>query len=123
MYFNKGYDDLKKVNYANLKLAMADNAESINLLKDYHKRKSKSKALYISAGASIGAALVSFLITANRNHADFDLQHGFSREPAMPRFTASYILLGAGTGLAIGGYLVQFTGLRRLEAAIDHYNR
>lgn len=123
MYFNKGYDDLKKVNYRNLNSAMADDPESIDLLRGYRQSINSSKALYAAAGASITAALVSFLVSANRDKVDFDLQNGFSSEPQMPNFTASYILLGAGAGFAIGGYAVHFRGLRKLEAAVDHYNR
>jgi len=123
MYFNKGYDDLKKVNYANLSQAMADDVESINLLKGYHKNAQISKAMYISAGAALGAAVISFLVTSNRDNGDFDLQHRFSRKPQMPNYTASYILMGAGVGLAIGGSAIYFSNLKKLEAAVDYYNR
>lgn len=123
MYFNKRYDDLKKVNYTNLNMAMADDRESIDLLKGYRKSARRSRNMYIATGVALGASIVSFFVNANRNKVDFDMQNGFSSEPHAPNFTSSYILLGAGVGFAIGGYTMQLSGLHKLEAAVDHYNR
>lgn len=123
MYFNKGYETLQRVNYRNLSLAMADDKRSIDLLQGYRKSAKTSTGMYIGAGLTLGASLVSFLVTANRDKPDFDLRNGFSREPKMPSFTASYIMLGAGAGLAIGGYILHLSGLRKLETSVDYYNR
>lgn len=123
MYFNKGYDELHKVSYRNLSLAMADDTESIDLLKGYRRSMNASTALYIGAGLTVGSSLVSFLAAARHNQADFGMQNGFARERSMPNFTTSFIMLGAGTGLAIGGYVLHFSGVKKLEAAVDHYNR
>lgn len=79
--------------------------------------------VYIGGGIAIGASIVSFLVTANRDKPDFDKRNGFSHEPRMPNFTASYIMLGAGAELALGGYVIHFSGLKKLEAAVDYYNR
>ncbi len=127
MFYNKGYDDLKKVNYKNLKIDMADRFESLDLLEGYRKNTNTSKALYAAGTASAAAALISFLVKAKNNqkmpHSD-----GFNGQiPEMNRtrtnFTASIALLGLSAGFAIGGYSVHVSGLRKLEGAVDSYNR
>lgn len=112
MYYNKGYADLKKANYHNLSTDMADNPKAMDLLKNYRKNINTGKAMYIVAGAAIVSGLVSFLANGSSNK-------GISGA----NFTPAFILLGAGAGLATGGYFIQASGNRHLENAVDAYNR
>lgn len=112
MYYNKGYADLKKANYHNLSADMADNPKAMDLLKNYRKNINTGRAMYIVAGAAIVSGLVSFLANGSSNK-------GMSGT----NFTPAFILLGAGAGLATGGYFVQASGNRHLENAVDAYNR
>jgi len=128
MYYNKGYADLKKVSYTNLKMEMASNTQAMDLLQGYRRNISTSRALYIAAGASIVGSLVSFLITGSNNRAHLSSNTGFGNQNSMstiknPNFTASFALMGIGAGLAIGGYTTNISGLRRLEQAVDAYNQ
>ncbi|WP_316788939.1 hypothetical protein [Pedobacter frigoris] len=127
MYYNKGYADLKKVNYNNLKRDMADNPVSMDLLEGYRKSANGSKILYVAAGASIVAGLVSFVVKGSSNTRLSDMnsfghQQGFS-SMSSPNFASSFIFLGLGAGLAAGGYAVDRSGYRKLEMAVDAYNR
>ncbi|TKC05885.1 hypothetical protein [Pedobacter frigoris] len=127
MYYNKGYTDLKKVNYNNLKHDMADNPVSMNLLEGYRKNMNASKTMYVAAGASIVAGLVSFVVKGSNNARlsdgnSFGHQQGFS-SMSTPNFASSFLFLGLGAGLAAGGYAVDRSGYRKLEMAVDAYNR
>lgn len=127
MFYNKGYNNLKKVNYRNLKMDMADDLESLDLLEGYRKSVKTSKALYITAGATAAAALISFIVNAKNNQESLSGDPINNHPPSLNRtntnFTTSFVLLGISTGLAAGGYFVNTFGLRKLEGAIDSYNR
>lgn len=131
MYYNKGYGDLKKVKYNNLKRDMADNAESMRLLAGYRKSMTTSKILYVSAGVSIIAGLLAFMMDKQDTTAPaftYDpkgFPNGFNHDTKIKNrgTTAAYILFGASLGLAGGGYGVHLAGARRLENAVDSYNR
>lgn len=127
MYYNKGNNDLKKVNYYNLKNDMSDQPESLQMLESYHKSIKSSTILYTAAGASVVAGLVAFLVTGTKNHK-LPERNGFNGKidsfgPKHPNFVASFALLGLGSGFAIGGFYVSRTGRRHLENAVDTYNR
>ncbi|MBC8984547.1 hypothetical protein H9X96_02005 [Pedobacter sp. N36a] len=124
MYYNKGYEDIKKVSYKNLQYDMADNPESMKFLDKYRKSASRSKIMYVTAGASIIAGFVSFLTTST-GHNDRPSGFGFDKRPSLKpsNFTASYVLMGVGLGMAVGGYAVQSAGAGNIENAVDAYNR
>jgi hypothetical protein len=119
MYYNKGYGDLKKTNYHNLNIDMADNMKSIDLLKSYRKNINTVKVMYIAAGASFLTGMLSFF---NSGSTHMDRSSGFDSDFTRIRPVAG-ILMGAGVGFAIGGYAIQASGNRHLENAIDQYNR
>lgn len=126
MYYNKGYGDLKKVNYNNLKQDMADRAESMDLLKRYRKNINTARTLYIAGGASVVAGLVTFLVNGKNSQKAFNHPFGgpnYTVPDIKTNTTASFSLLGAGAGLAIGGALVHMGAVRHLEDAVDAYNR
>jgi len=107
MYYNKGYADLKKLNYANLKRDMADNPQSMDMLAAYKRSMITSKSLYVVGGASILAGL-------------FALGSG---DYSSSNFTMGFGLAGLGFGLITGGYLKTFSAKQKLETAVDIYNR
>jgi hypothetical protein len=79
--------------------------------------------MYIVAGAAIVSGLISFLAAGSSNR-DMSSGNGFgSNFGKGPNFTPAFILLGAGAGLATGGYFIQASGNRHLENAVDAYNR
>src|SRR5690606_38001739 len=127
MFYNKAYGNLKKVNYANLAVDMADNTESMDFLRSYRKNMNTSKALYIGAGASVVAALVTFFVERKE---EFNHQSDLPFPDRMDNIKGkkgnlgfSVGLFGIGAGLAIGGYSTHVSGLRKLESAIDTYNQ
>lgn len=126
MYYNKGYADLKKVNFHNLSADMADSPKAMDMLKNYRKSMNIGKTMYIAAGAALLTGLVSFLTTSDSGTGMLNtngFNHNFRQETKWPNYTASYILLGAGLGLATGGYFIQTSGNKHLERAVDTYNR
>ena len=127
MFYNKGFGDLKKANYSNLQEDMADRAESMDLLERYRKSRSTSKILYASAGASVIASFISFVVNAKQNQdlqpysGKYGVQQNFNLRHT--GFGLSFGLLGLGAGLAAGGYMTGLQGSRHLENAVDAYNR
>jgi hypothetical protein len=110
MFFNKGFSDLSKVNYANLSLAMADNAQSLDLLKSYRK--------------SMKTGTIIVTLFSGNGFKDDDRKFG-----QMPEFkggnnkVGSFLLLGIGAGLGVGGFFVQSAGARNIERAVEVYNQ
>lgn len=121
MYYNKGYNDLKRVNYDNLSADMADNAKSIDLLASYIKSRRVGTIMYASAGAAIIASVVTLFSGNDIKRND----RGFGNMPSFEggNKTGSFVLLGLGAGLTVGGYLIQSSGARNIERAVDIYNR
>jgi hypothetical protein len=109
LYYNKGFEDLKTVNYRNLQADMSDNPESIALLEGYRKSMKTKRALYIASGASILVGTIASLALFDKNFN-----------------TASSVgfgLLGAGVVFATSGVYVNMASSRKLENAFDTYNR
>lgn len=109
MYYNKGYDDLKKLNYRNLKNDMADNPESMDMLHSYRKSMNTSNILYTAATASLAAGIISFVSNG---------KSGFSKSNFIPSIGLAVV----GLGFAAGGYLNTVSAGKKLENAVEIYN-
>ncbi|WP_316815409.1 hypothetical protein [Pedobacter nyackensis] len=126
MYYNKGYGNLKKVNYNNLKNDMSDHAESMDLLKGYKKSMNTSKIMYTAAAVSVIAGIVSFLAADKKVDSSFPGHFGdrtSGMNTSFSDYTPSLIMFGLGLGFTAGGYVIQTSGSRHLERAVDAYNR
>lgn len=119
MFINKGYTDLKSVNYRNLNEAMADNPKSLALLGRYRNAKITGIAMYVAAGAAIIASGVTLMSEGKKIGTTF----GGMPKYADRNYTGSFVLLGLGAGLSLGGFLVGESGKKNIERAIDNYNR
>ncbi|WP_412465689.1 hypothetical protein [Pedobacter sp. KLB.chiD] len=121
MFINKGYSDLKKVNYRNLNEAMADNPNSLALLNRYRHTKLTGIAMYVAAGAAIIASGVTLMAGSGLKQTGT----GFHGMPTYQdrSYTGSFVLLGLGAGLSLGGFLAGESGKKNIERAIDNYNR
>ncbi|RDC55452.1 hypothetical protein DU508_14280 [Pedobacter chinensis] len=121
MFYNKHFADLKKVTYNNLIIDMADRSESIDLLKGYRKSMRIGTAMYIGAGA----AIIASAITLFANSGFKQIGTGTGNMPIYKNdsSTGSFLLMGLGGGLGIGGFLIQSSGSKNIERAIDAYNR
>jgi hypothetical protein len=119
-FFNKGFSDLSKVNYANLSLAMADNAQSLDLLKSYRKSMRTGTIMYVSAGAAIIGSVVTLF--SGNGFKDNDRKFGQMPEFKGGNKVGSFLLLGLGAGLGVGGFFVQTAGARNIERAVEVYN-
>jgi len=123
MYYNRGYENLKKVSYENLKQEMADNSTSMVYLKKYRSNQRTAKTMFVAAGASILTGFILFVATGNKEFEHTGIGYGNVHDTKFPNYTASYVLMGLGTGLAVGGYGTYISGMRRLDNAVDSYNR
>lgn len=119
MFINKGYADLKRVNYRNLNETMADNPKSLALLRRYQNTKIGGIAMYVAAGAAIIASGITLMSESKQVGTTF----GSIPKYADRNYTSSFILLGLGAGLGIGGYFVGESGKKNIARAIDNYNR
>ena len=122
MFYNKGFDNLKKVNYDNLKGDMADNQKSLDFLEAYRKSRKNATLMYVGAGVSFVAAAITLFSWANIKQTGTT---GFGNMPTYDTKSpaGSFVLFGVGSGLALGGYLTQAAGARNIERAVDAYNR
>lgn len=109
-YYNKGYDDLKKLNYTNLKRDMADNPQAIDMLGAYRRSINTTKLFYVAGAASLVAAM--FVATSEGKNAY-----------SSANFNAGVGLGVLGLGLVTGGYFMTAPANQKLEAAIDTYNQ
>lgn len=121
MFYNKGTSDLKKVNYYNLKADMADNQKSLDLLEGYRKSMRTGTVMYVAAGAAIVASVVTLVSGSGfrENGTTFGNMPNYKAKS----YTGSFLLMGVGAGLGLGGFLVQRSGARDIERAVDTYNR
>ena len=121
MFFNKGFSDLKRINYSSLNAAMADNPKSLDLLKHYRSSRVTGTVMYIVAGASFIASAVT-LMSGSGIKQDGT---GYGNMPNYKsrNYTGSFVLLGLGTGLTLGGFFIGESGKKNIERAIDNYNR
>lgn len=121
LLYNKGLFDLKRVNYDNLREDMADRKESLDLLAGYRKSMRMGTVMYAAAGVAIVASAVTFFSGNGFKQTGTTFGH-------LPRYeakshTGSFLLMGLGAGLGLGGYLVQASGSRNMERAVEVYNR
>ncbi len=123
MFYNKGFENLKKLNYRNLKTDMIDNPESMDMLKSYKKSINTSRMLYTAAGASFVAGIISFLAQGNEVEKPSGGGFGHGMNIKGPNITTSLVFWGLAAGFGVGGFAVQRSGSRHLENAIDVYNR
>lgn len=110
MYYNKGYADLKRLNYNNLKRDMADNPQSMDMLYAYRRSRNATTLFYITGAASLLAGV--FVSTSEGKNAY-----------SSANFTKGLGLGALGLGLITGGYLKTFSAKQKLENAVDIYNR
>ena len=123
-YYNKGLGDLKKVSYVNLATDMADDAQSMGLLKTYRKSITTRNMLYSAGAVSLVASLVA-LMTSSKSQMDAignSPMHG-QTSYRRPNFLPVAVLFGAGVGFGIGGFALHISSSRNLERAIETYNR
>jgi len=111
MYYNKGYDDLKKLNYRNLKNDMSDNPKSMDMLRSYRRSMNTTNLLYTAGAASLLAGFLNLALPGNKTSI------------SDTNFALSGALMGIGLGFVTGGYLNHISGNRKLENAVDIYNR
>ncbi len=123
IYYNKGFGDLKKVNYKNLKDDLSDHPESMEFLNNYRKNANLSKVMYVSAGASAIAGLAYFLVQG-KSQMNSTSGPGFGQSSIKEvNFAPAFILLGLSAGFALGGFVFQTSGPKHIESAIESYNR
>lgn len=114
-YYNVDLGPLKKATYTNLKSDMANDPESLNLLGRYKTVKKAERNFYLAAGTSIAAGMISFVVAGAKKQTLEN--HSF------PNFGPSFLLLGAGAGFGITGFIKTLKAPRYLKAAVDGYNR
>jgi hypothetical protein len=120
LFYNKGLEDLKKVNYTNLSVDLQDNPQSLDFLAVYRKKRSTANIFFGAAGVSLIAGLVS-LVNKGAQHSTS--VHNFSM-PSRPKTPyLGFALLGVGSGFGLAGTLNYAKSKRELINAIDAYNR
>ena len=114
-YYNIGFNELKKANYKNLNLDLADNPESMLHLNKYKSLRNTETGLYVAGGT----LLVLGFATVMHKTKDWD---GTDAMPK-PNVTANVVVFFAG-GICIGtGALLNLSKPKHIKNAISAYNR
>ncbi|WP_407429402.1 hypothetical protein [Arcticibacter sp.] len=122
-YYNKGYGSLRKANYVNLSIDLADNPRSMAFLKKYRSTQRTQVAMYVAAGLSFLSGVAMTISKGGEepwgpnNHADFP-----SGNSSFSRLVPGLALTGVGLGLATGGYFIGPSRTKQLKQAVDAYN-
>lgn len=113
-YYNRGFGDLKKANYKNLSVELADNPESIVYLNKFKSVRNTQNVLYVVGGA----ILVGGFATLVNKTSDVD----YDTEPS-PNVTGNLVAVGVGMGCFLVSYAISFSKPQHLRDAIDAYNK
>ena len=127
-FIRKGMDgDMQELNYRNLKIAMADNAASMQQLQ-------KFRSTFVVAGTAGVAGLLSFIIgaaqtTKNHAHKLDPVQPGLPprpgqplQQPTLPKTSVSPLLI-AGPIITVGAIITMCIAPSHLHKAINIYNQ
>ncbi len=113
-YYNKGFGDLKKANYKNLKIDLADSPESMGYISKYRKYKNVQIILSVVGGALVATGITSYFIKS-----DVDRNAPNYKEP---NTTPDMLIAVAGGGLIGCSYYLSFPKRDKLKKAIEAYN-
>ncbi len=108
-YYNKGFGNLKRATYYNLKMDLSDKPEAQLYLDKYNKSRMVQNGLYVTCGALLVGSLVTFFNQAEANPKDFN-----------PSSTFLVAGLGAASGLA--AYIIGMEKKEKLKEAVNAYN-
>lgn len=114
-YYNIGFDELKKANYKNLNLDLADNMESMLHLNKYKSLRNTETGLYIAGGA---LTVLGFATLIHKTK-DWD---GTDAMPE-PNVTANLVVIFSGVLCAGSGGIFHLSKPKHLRKAIEVYNR
>lgn len=102
-YYNRGLGKLKKANYKNLSLDLADSPEAMLHLQQFQKQTNIQTGLYVIGGALLVGSAINFIGSEN-----------FS--------TTEIILGGLGVVSFSLAYYISFDKPKHLRNAVDSYN-
>lgn len=112
-FYNKGYGDLKKMSYRNMKADLSDNPESSLHLNKCKTVRRNTTVLYSAGFALIVGGLVG-LIAKTSNVPENSPE---------PNLTGNFVAMGLGTGCCWAGYFVSLSQAKHLISAINSYNK
>ncbi len=122
-YYNIGYGRLKKANYVNLSIDLANNPQSMAFLQKARSVKRTQVAMYVAAGLSVLGGFIAFEAGGKKASRGLDQHPAFSSNNSVSSgIVPGMILSGIGLGLAAGGYLIGPSQTKYLKQAIDTYN-
>jgi hypothetical protein len=114
-YYNKGFGELKKANYKNLRTDLANDPESMLYLDKYKSISSAQTVLQIVGG---GLIVVGFATLIN-NTKDW---HGSDKQ-SEPNVTGNIVTIFMGGVCFLTSYCLSFSKPKQLRKAFDAYNK
>lgn len=130
-YYNKGFEDLKRANYTNLLVDLADNPESMKHMLEYKKVKNTQTGFIVAGSGLVLVGIIKFL-SSSSNETNDTSSMSSSYDPYSTNSSSSSLSSGQTTGIALTllgaglNWIGYFTGLKKydhLSNAIDAYNR
>lgn len=114
-YYNIGFGELKKANYKNLCIDLANKPESVIYLNKYKLANKTQIALTVIGGALI----VGGFATLNNKTSNSDMANSQADEPNISGNLATICI---GAGCVCASYIIYLSKPKHLKRAIDLYN-
>ncbi|HAZ01813.1 MAG: hypothetical protein A2W97_04655 [Bacteroidetes bacterium GWE2_40_63] len=114
-YYNIGFGDLKKANYQNLSIDLADNWESVLCLDKFKQKRNAQIIVGVIGGGLIAGGLLSFY---NRTKDVDD-----SVDQTQSDFAGETAVMALGVGCIVATYIISFSKFEHLKDAVDAYNK
>ena len=114
-YYEKENETIKRAKYKNLKLDLADNPRSMDLLNQFKKSRNTQVVLYLTGGALLVAGTIGLINHAeNSNNNSFDTNRSATALPTVA-------LLSGATCFFIN-YIIDLQKPKKIKKAIEIYN-
>jgi hypothetical protein len=108
-FYNKGFGDLKRANYENLKIDLSDKPETKLYLDKYNKTRMIQNGFYVGCGALLVGSFVAFYNEAESNPKNFDP-------------SSTFLFAGLGVASGFTAYIIGLEKKNKLKEAIHVYN-
>lgn len=109
-YYNKGFGELRRATYDNLKTDLSDKPEAQLYLNKYNKTRMIQNGFYVGCGAFLVGSLVAFYNEAESNPQNFDT-------------SSTFVFAGLGIASGFTAFIIGLEKKNKLKEAVAAYNQ
>ena len=127
LYYNKGFDDLKKINYRNLKVDLTDNPDALKHLNNYELCKISQTGFALAGQFSIVDGIIISVKQTSKDQKVFEKEFMAGKKSVNDnpgvRLNPFFIGLGGGIGFFVIAGEFSIFKHKQLKKAIDTFNQ